>query len=115
MHASMRMGANKSPRRRQKIGRHEAEKMFVQHMPAPEGQPQQFQVGHILAVTGHEYALRCGSYWYPNAVVIQVKPLVIVSQDGSMRWEETVRPECLKVIGHAKKDVLERCMTRLKR
>ena len=59
------------------------------------------------------FQLRSGSSWYPDAVVVMVEPLILVSRDGDMRWSSTVRPEYFEVCGRATKSELKVARTRL--
>ena len=72
-----------------------------------------FQVGDLVESTDEGYPLRSGSEWYPIAVVIQVSPLVLVSEESDMRWETTVKPDKLAVVGKADKKTLKTCLRRL--
>jgi len=75
--------------------------------------PAVFAVGDVVQSTDIGYPLRSGCDWYPDAVVIQVSPLVLTSYESDMRWESTVQPDKLKVVGKVNKRVLKRCMRRL--
>lgn len=72
-----------------------------------------FQVGQLVASNDPGYALRSGCEVYSRAVVVQAQPLVLVSEQADMRWEATVRPERLAVIGIVTDAVLDRCKQRL--
>jgi len=73
------------------------------------------KVGDIVIPNDPAYPLRSGSGAYTHAIVIQEQPLVLVSEESDMRWESTVKPDKLKVIGVAKQEQLEICMRRLER
>lgn len=60
-----------------------------------------------------KYVLRAGSELYSHAVVIQVEPLVLVSESADMRWGAFLKPEYFTVIGTAPDDVLKKCLERL--
>jgi len=55
------------------------------------------------------------TYEYTFGVVISLSPLVVVSEDGGMRWEASIDAAKLKPIGRVKQEVLDRLMTRLAR
>jgi hypothetical protein len=57
--------------------------------------------------------LHCGSGAYGAAVVIQVEPLVLVSEGTDMRWESTVQDVAFEVVGQTTKDHLNECLKRL--
>lgn len=73
------------------------------------------KVGDIVIPNDPAYPLRSGSDAYTHAIVVQEQPLVLVSEESDMRWESTVKPDKLKVIGVAKQEQLEICMRRLER
>lgn len=63
---------------------------------------QPFQRGDVVRYhggTGH--VLRHGSGFYPFAIVVKTSPLVLVSWDGEMRWQSTVRVEHLVYVNRA--------------
>ncbi len=68
--------------------------------------------GDIVVSNDPAYPLHCGSGIYSHAIVVQVDPLVLVSESTDMRWS-TVMPDKLKVVGCAETAVLERCLRRL--
>jgi hypothetical protein len=70
--------------------------------------------GDLVASTDSRWPLHCGSGIYPHAVVVSTTPLVLVSESADMRWELTVRPDKLKVIGRAGFWTRLRCRRRLK-
>jgi len=72
-----------------------------------------FQVGDVVQSTSQNYVLRSGSEQYICAIVVQVQPLVLVSQESDMRWESTVQANKLAIVGRADKKTLKRCMRRL--
>ena len=75
--------------------------------------PAMFTVGDLVESTDPGYPLRSGSDWYPDAVVVQASPLVLVSQESDMRWESTAQPDKLVRVGRVDKKTLNRCMRRL--
>jgi hypothetical protein len=71
--------------------------------------------GDLVATTDSRYPLHCGSGIYPHAVVMQVEPLILVSESSDMKWsclddEQIAR---LAVIGKADKETIDRCMRRM--
>jgi hypothetical protein len=55
------------------------------------------QIVRYRAGCGHH--LRSGSSAYASAVVVSTDPLVLVSEHTDMRWQTTVAPSKLEVIG----------------
>lgn len=50
------------------------------------------KVGDIVeAAPGR--VLRCGSGWYPNAVIVSMDPFTLVSEEGDMMWSVTFDKE----------------------
>ena len=74
---------------------------------------RRMKVGDLVASADPRYVLHCGSGVYPRAVVIKEQPLVLASEEGDMRWESTVQPGKLAVVGRADSKTLARCMRRL--
>lgn len=68
-------------------------------------------VGDLVVATNGE-TLRSGAEWYPMAVVVQVNPLVLVSEDAAMRWNRK-QPTDFKVIGVTDEETLDKCSKRL--
>lgn len=74
----------------------------------------ELKVGNIVQpLHPQSQPLRSGAEWYPHAIVVQVKPLVLVSEGTDMRWESTVQDRKFVVLGTASAELLERCMKRL--
>ncbi len=72
------------------------------------------KVGDIVASRGPEiFVLHSSCHYYPHAIVIQENPLILVSEEGDMKWEATIKPEYFKVLGKASEDVLKNCLKRL--
>lgn len=72
------------------------------------------KVGDLVASKDQQrYVLHCGSSIYPRAVVIQTKPLVLASESSDMRWESTVKPDMLEVVGQADEATLKHCLRRI--
>jgi hypothetical protein len=72
------------------------------------------KVGDVVTPIDENRPLFCGTQLYPHAVVCLTSPLVLISEDGEMRWNKRQHFE-LKVLGQASHEVLERCMARLRR
>lgn len=72
-----------------------------------------FSVGDIVEPADPKYPLVSGGSRYDFAIVVQVSPLVLVSEHADMRWESTVQDREFRVIGKASDDLLARCMKRL--
>lgn len=70
------------------------------------------EVGEIIVPTPG-YNLRSGCDAYDFAIVIQVEPLIAVSEETDMRWESTIDRENYKAIGKANAEAVEACMRRL--
>lgn len=71
-------------------------------------------VRDIVEPISHEYALRSGCCAYHQAVVVSMKPFVLVSLFSDMKWSCTVKPEHFIVVGELKDDAMfERCLMRL--
>lgn len=58
------------------------------------------------------YRLSCGSRVYGRAVVVQVAPLVLISEDGAMLWWKTLQEGCVRTIGKATPEALTRATHR---
>jgi len=71
------------------------------------------RVGDIVTPIDDRGPLRSGAEWWPSAVVVQISPLVLVSEQSDMRWQSTVQDRKFIVVGHASDDQLKRCMRRL--
>lgn len=76
----------------------------------------ELKVGHIVRYKrGSGRVLRCGSGVYGGATVIQVSPLILVSEEADMRWSclsEEDKAD-LEIAGEANEATLARAMTRL--
>lgn len=57
--------------------------------------------------------LRSGGSSYGAAVVVQVTPLVLVSEETDMRWESTVQDVAFEVVGQTTQEHLKKCLKRL--
>jgi len=72
------------------------------------------KIGDIVEPNGIEdYVLACGSGVYPNAVVANIDPLVLISDTGDMRWSASIKEEWFRVIGTADKYIMERVEDRI--
>ncbi len=56
--------------------------------------------------------LRCGCGAYDDAIVVSVKPFVLVSREGDMRWSATVEPHQFKTVATAPAEVQKVAMAR---
>ena len=57
--------------------------------------------------------LRSGAEAFPTAIVVQVKPLVLVSEDASMRWEHSIEGVRFRPLFKASAQQMTRCMKRM--
>ena len=57
--------------------------------------------------------LHSGSCAYGAVVVVQVEPLVLVSEGTDMRWEGTVQDVEFEVVGQTTEGHLNKCLKRL--
>lgn len=46
-----------------------------------------FEIGDLVVPSNREFVLACGSGTYPRAVVVSVKPFIMVSEEGDMLWQ----------------------------
>ncbi len=58
------------------------------------------EVGDLVATRKGKQPLRSGGFVYTSAVVVSVKPFVLVSIDGDMRWSLR-KPEDFEMLGVA--------------
>jgi hypothetical protein len=70
------------------------------------------QVGDVVMPDDGD-VLRSGSSWYDHAVVISIDPLVLVSIEGDMRWESTIKDRHFSVIGVASPTILRNALERI--
>lgn len=58
-------------------------------------------VGDVVvpALPGH--ALRSGTSWYPFAICVEVDPLVLISEEGDMKWGVNLPEMPLRAVGRA--------------
>lgn len=59
------------------------------------------------------YILASGAWRYEVAIVVSLKPFILVSIEADMIWKLTVNKEDFKVIGEASSKVLKKCMKRI--
>jgi len=71
------------------------------------------EVGDVVVPSSDQVILHSGCSLYSHAIVVQVEPFVLVSEESDMRWSSTVEPTDFVVVGVAKPEVLEKCMRRL--
>jgi len=70
------------------------------------------KIGNLVASTDNEnYPLRTPHGWYPKAVVVNLEPLVLVSEDATARWDNFPR-KLLKTVGMAGQGPLKLASTR---
>lgn len=81
--------------------------------PAEKEPGAALALGDVVASIHPAWPLRSGGQVYSHAVVVQCKPLVLVSEHADMRWESTVRADKLRVIGKASSHLLAHCLKRL--
>lgn len=60
----------------------------------------------------YPFVLACGSGRYDFAVVVQVDPLVLISEQGDMLWRATLYDGCVRSVGRAHHDSFARALTR---
>jgi len=68
------------------------------------------KVRDIVKPVDPYHSLHCGSGIYPFAICISADPLVLVSEEGDMRWSCYDYP--LYVIGTATKELMKTCNRR---
>jgi hypothetical protein len=71
----------------------------------------ELRVGDLVEAVG-SFRLRSGCSQYNFAVVVQVLPLVLISQDGDMRWSATVDPTRVRPVGQATEQMMATAMKR---
>lgn len=72
------------------------------------------KVGDLVVPVDSRNPLRSGAEWYAGAVVIRIDPkLVLVSERGDMRWEDTIQSREFRVVGRATDEMLALCKGRL--
>lgn len=71
--------------------------------------------GDLVASTNPGYPLRSGCEQYDCAVVMQVEPLILVSEESDMKWSclSDEAKSFLQVIGQADEEAITRCMRRM--
>lgn len=65
----------------------------------------------VITLEGH--ALRSGASLYHYAVVVQVDPVILISEEGDMKWSATVDEIPLKVVGRASTLAMNKAKARL--
>lgn len=83
---------------------------FAEHQATIDNTPV-MEVGQLVVPKEGAY-LRSGAEQYARAVVVSMKPFVLVSVDADMRWESTVTPDEFLPVGRATPQTLAKCMTR---
>lgn len=70
-------------------------------------------VGDVVVAVG-SFRLACGSGIYSHAIVVQVEPLVLVSEHGDMLWSATVSHYNVQPLCQAHPDIVAVAMKRFK-
>jgi len=70
------------------------------------------KVGEIV-IPLNGFVLHCATLRYPSAVVISTNPLILTSEDSTMRWESTISDKEFEVTGSADEETLNNCLRRL--
>jgi hypothetical protein len=70
------------------------------------------KIGDLVRNPDSYSYLCCGSGVYPQAVVMSVEPLILVSEGTDMRWTKLDKDK-LAVVGKASKYVVFTCLRRL--
>jgi hypothetical protein len=70
------------------------------------------KVGDVV-IPLNGFVLHCASFAYQDAVVISTDPLILASEDSTMRWESTISNKEFEVIGTADEETLNNCLRRL--
>ena len=74
-----------------------------------------FMIGHVvIAKDISKFMFHSGSGMYSHAIVVSLDPLILVSEQGDMRWS-LVNPDDIAPIGRADDKTVQRCMKRLER
>jgi hypothetical protein len=71
------------------------------------------QVGDVVVAVGN-YRLACGSGIYSHAIVAQVEPPVLVSEEGDMLWSATLYPGCVMALCQAHPSIVAVAKDRLR-
>lgn len=69
---------------------------------------EEFTIGDIVSSSNEDFPLRSTYAWYRTAIVVSTNPLVLVSLDRTMRWDN-FPPEFLVVEGQASPKRLRLC------
>lgn len=72
------------------------------------------RVGDTVAPPDPRHHLSSGAEYYPYAVVCSVDPFVIISYDGTMRWN-CEKAEDYETIGRTKNSIFKICMKRFRK
>lgn len=73
------------------------------------------KIGDLVNYKKGRGQLRCGCGSYDRAVVASVKPFVLISEFGDMRWTATVNAEDFEKVGEADRYALMCVVDRLSR
>jgi len=75
-----------------------------------------FEIGDLVAYKSEKLGiLRTGMSWYAHAVVASLKPFILVSEDGDMLWQATVKSNSFKKVGEADKEAIVNVLKRMTR
>lgn len=85
----------------------------LKHWTEPMGYAfDRFRIGDRLARVDGE-PLRSGAETFDSAIVVSTEPLVLVSDDTTMKWESTLVASEFKSIAFVSRELVEKCRARL--
>lgn len=70
------------------------------------------RIGHRVSRIDGE-CLRSGASTYTSAIVVSTDPFVLVSDDTTMKWQETVKASDFERCGYVNRELVEKCRARL--
>lgn len=70
------------------------------------------RIGHRVSRIDGEH-LRSGANTYTSAIVVSTDPFVLVSDDTTMKWQETVKASDFECCGYVERELVEKCRARL--
>ena len=70
------------------------------------------RIGHRVSRIDGEH-LRSGASTYTSAIVVSTDPFVLVSDDTTMKWQETVKASDFECCGYVERELVEKCRARL--
>jgi len=72
------------------------------------------QIGDIVLSRFDKSHLVCGSGYYHSAVVVSLRPFVLISENAEMMWCNFCdKQDLFRTVGTASPDILAACMKRL--